>query len=289
MQKPILVIGATGNIGTALIRTLAAKGIDCIAGIRNEAKADEIKSLGVPLVDFNFDDPRTMENAFRKSERAFLLLPLTPSLVEHGLAAIRAAKEASISFIVRSSEFQADRASTELAFRSQGMVDDALRESGIPCSIIRPNFFMQNFAVYYRESIRRKNTFYLPQGSGRISFVDVRDIAEAAAELLISPAEHAGLTYDLTGPESLSNHDVASLLSDTLSKRVEYAPLDESVAIEDMRQRGLPEWNIEFVTSLHRYVRDGRMAEVAKAVGDIIGKRPRSFTDFINDHREAWM
>lgn len=289
MQKPILVVGATGNIGSALVRALKAKGADCIAGIRNEAKADDLRALGIPLIDFNFDDPRSMENAFRKAERAFLMLPLTPSLVEHGLAAIRAAKEAGISFIVRSSEFRADRTSAELAFRAQGIVDDAFRESDIPCAIIRPNFFMQNFSVYYRESIRRDKAIYLPQGSERISVVDVRDIADVAAELLLSPDVHLGRTYDLTGPQSLSNFEIASMLSEVLMKKVDYIPLDENVALDNMKQRDLPEWNIEFVASLHRYVREGRMAEVTNAIRDITGKPPRHFGDYADDHRSAWL
>jgi uncharacterized protein YbjT (DUF2867 family) len=288
MQKPILVVGATGNVGSALIRTLKSKGISCIAGIRNESKAEELKALGVPLTEFNFDDPQSMERAFQKAERVFLLLPLTPRLMEHGKAAIEAAKNAGVSYIVRSSEFRADPASPRLAFRAQGEVDQALKESGTPCAIIRPNFFMQNFAVHYRESIRKQHAIMLPQGAGSISFVDVRDIAEVAAHLLISPDRYAGHSYDLTGPQPLSNSNVASILSQTLGKPVEYLSLADEAASDDMKRRGVPEWSIEFVMSLHRHVQEGRMAEVTNAVGEITGKPPRTLAGFIKSHSQVW-
>ena len=285
MADRILIVGATGNIGSALVAELQRRKGAIFAGVRQTGKEE---SLGVPTILFDFEKPETMKEAFAKVDRAFLLLPLAEKMVEYGVRAVDAAKEASLSFLLKSSELGADPNSSKIALRAQGTVDQYLKNSDIPWAILCPNFFMQNFALHYAPTIRERGGIFLPQGSGKISFIDVRDIAAVAAEILLAPNLHKGRAYNLTGPQALSNQEVALQLSAVVGKVVEYHPVGDEVAIEAMTKRGVSNWISEFVMSLHRHVREGQMEKVSSAVQEIIGRPPMDFAKFALDHTNVW-
>jgi uncharacterized protein YbjT (DUF2867 family) len=201
---------------------------------------------------------------------------------------VEAAKEARLSFLLKSSELGADPNSPKLALKAQGSVDQYLKESGIPWSILRPNFFMQNFAIHYAATIRERGRIFLPQGSGKVSFIDVRDIAAVAAEILLAPNAHMGHAYDLTGPQALSNYEVAQHLSGVADRIVEYHAISDEAATEAMSNRGVSRWIAEFVTSLHRHVREGQMANVSSAVRDITNREPIEFAKFVRSYAFTW-
>ncbi|MGZ3236361.1 MAG: SDR family oxidoreductase [Burkholderiaceae bacterium] len=288
MSKGILIVGATGNIGSALVSELHKRESTVFAGVRLNSKSRGREFADVPSIAFDFEKPETMKEAFSKVDRAFLLLPLVERMVEYGKAAVDAAKEAGLSFLLKSSELGADPHSPKLALQAQGSVDQHLQGSGIAWSILRPNFFMQNFAVSYAVGIRERGGISLPQGSAKISFIDVRDIAAVAAEILLAPTAHIGRAYDLTGPLALSNHEVAQHLSDAADRLVEYHAASDDDAIKAMSQRGVPQWIIEFVMSLHLHVREGKMADVSSAVLDITRREPIEFVHFARAYASTW-
>ncbi len=285
MTPRILIVGATGNIGSALIAELQRRNATFFAGVRH---ADQGAALGVPSLPFDFEKPETMKAAFASVDRAFLLLPLAEKMVEYGIRAVDAARDAGLSFLLKSSELGADQNSPKLALHAQGMVDQYLKSSGIPWSILCPNFFMQNFAIHYAPAIRERGGIFLPQGSGKVSFIDVRDIAAVAAEILLVPSAHESRVYDLTGPQALSNQDVARQLSAITGKPVEYHAIEDNVAIEGMAKRGISEWIAEFVMSLHKHVREGKMATVSPTVQEIIGRQPGDFAKFSQAYAHSW-
>lgn len=288
-MKKILVTGASGNIGSALVRVLQQRGANFIAGVHDAAKLEVLKSGGIPAIAFDYKNPESMLNAFEGIDCAFILLPLDANMVEYGEAAIAAAKQAGVSYIVKSSELGADKDSPLLALRTQGSIDESIKLSGIPYAILRPNFFMQNFASQYAESIRKSSKFYLPQSGAEISFVDVRDIAAVAAELLMDPERFPNQAFDLTGPEALSNHAVANYLSVAINRPVQYAPVPDEIAIEGMRRNNVPEWNIAYLMSLHRHVKAGNMAATSNNIRLITQTFPRDLFSYVHEYREIWM
>jgi len=287
MSERILIIGATGNIGSSLVTELQGLRANVFAGIRKNDKRSA-PSPDLPSIPFDFEKPTTMKEAFSKVDRAFLLLPLSEHMVAYGKTAIDAAREAGLSFLVKSSELGANSTSSKLALQAQGSVDRYLMDSGIKWSILRPNFFMQNFSGPYATGIREHNGIFLPQGDARISLIDVRDIAAVAAQILLAPNMHAGQSYDLTGPEALSNAEIAQHLSNVAGRQINYQATSDDATIEAMSQRGISPWIVEFVMSLHRHVRDGMMNKVSSIVRDITCREAAPFAHFAQEHASTW-
>jgi uncharacterized protein YbjT (DUF2867 family) len=98
-----------------------------------------------------------------------------------------------------------------------------IEESGIPYTFLRPSVFMQNFVNYLGQTIRNQNAFYLPAGDGKVSFVDVRDIAAVSIqEVLTSDNRHIGRAYTITGQEAITYGQAAEILSTEIGKRISY-------------------------------------------------------------------
>jgi uncharacterized protein YbjT (DUF2867 family) len=172
--------------------------------------------------------------------------------------------------------------------RAHGMVDQLLVESTIPYTILRPNVFMQDYVGIYGPDIRDQGVIELPHGDGRISLVDVRDVARSAAEVLTRPGPHWNRAYDLTGPEALSNADIAGTISRVTGRDIEYrSPADGDVR-RSMLEGGADAWRAEALLSLHAHIRGGEAAHVSGAVEVITGIAPTGFDAFAREHSGAW-
>jgi uncharacterized protein YbjT (DUF2867 family) len=170
--------------------------------------------------------------------------------------------------------------------RQHGETDQALADSGLDFTILRPNSFYQNM-LWSAGSIKSQGTFYLPMRDARQSLVDVRDIAAVAVKVL-TVAGHDGQTYEITGPESLSYSEVAAKLSAVLGKPVTYIDVPPEAAFESMRKSGMPEWNARAVTDLYATFVAGVAARTTDTVERITGSKPISFDQFARDHVTAF-
>lgn len=282
MSHTILVTGATGNIGRELVAQLKAAGANVIAS-SNSGRAVE----GVETRRADLADAASLAHAFRGIDTLFLLLPLQADMVTLAGNAVAAARAAGVTHIVRSSGAGADAASSIAIGRVQGEIDRLVMESGIAYTITRPNCFMQNFVTYYAGMIR-DGALYLPQGDGKVSFVDVRDIAAVDATILRHPASHAGRIYELTGGEALSNADVAARIGAALGRKVEYVPVTDDAAIESMRAAGADAWSIDTLMSLNRMIAAGEAAAVSTDVQALLGRAPIAFERFVADYAGSW-
>jgi uncharacterized protein YbjT (DUF2867 family) len=274
MPNPILVTGATGNIGRELVKQLKAAGAHVIAG----SPSGESVARLVETRHVDFVDPASLKRAFQGIDTLFLLFPLQANMVELARNAVAAAKAAGVKHIVRSSGAGADASSPVAIARVQGEIDQLVIDSGIAYTLLRPNSFMQNFLNFYAGMIRG-GALYLPQGQGKVSFVDTRDIAAVAAAVLQQPADHAGKVYTLTGGEALSNADVAACIGAALGRTISYVP---------MRQAGMTAWSIETLMSLNRIIAAGYTAEVSPDVQRVLGRAPIRFDRFVADNLAAW-
>lgn len=284
----ILVTGATGNIGSRLVENLKGKNLEVIAGVSSLSKGGRFVKQGIDTTIINFTRPETLETALEGVDRLFLLLPLAEPMVTWGRQVIAAAQTAGVQFILRSSGLGADPDTGYELGKTHGLIDQALRESGIPFAIIRPNSFMQNYVNFFGAGIRDQQALYLAQGQGRISLIDVRDIAAVAAAILADPGSHRRQSYDLTGPEALTNEEIAGIISRVLGKTVTYHDIDEETYRQEMLRLGVPKWNIQVLESLNRRIKLGLTAEVNSQVRMLTGKGANSFSRFAEDQAAFW-
>jgi uncharacterized protein YbjT (DUF2867 family) len=146
---------------------------------------------------------------------------------------------------------------------------------------------MQNYLTFYGDAIRT-GTLYLPQGDGKVSFVDVRDIAAANASILRQPAAHAGKTYTLTGREALSNAEVVQRIGAALGRSIDYVAVPDDAAIASMREAQLDAWSIETVMSLNRAIAAGHAATISPDVERLLARAPNTVEQFVADHVASW-
>jgi uncharacterized protein YbjT (DUF2867 family) len=282
----ILVVGATGTNGREVVSRLAAAGQPVRAMARNPAKAGELRGANVEVVAGDLDDPASLDAAAAGADRAFFLAPVDRRYTGWFRNFLDAAKRAGVSHLVKFSGFGAGVNSPSELMRQHGETDDALANSGLGYTILRPNSFHQNL-LWSAGSIKSQGAFYLPIGDARQSLVDVRDIADVAVEVLTKPG-HEGRIYEITGPQSLSFHDVAAALSSVLGRPIRYVPVPREAALESMLKSGMPEWNARALADLYDVFAAGHAAWTTDVIERITGRAPRTFEQFARDYLEAF-
>ena len=283
----ILVTGATGTIGKDVVKGLIAKGEQVRAMIHNPDKAPPTsREPGAEYVTGDLEKPETVIAALQGVEKAFLLSPEDPRMAElHGKFAA-AAKEAGLRHLVRLSILPANPDAPLPIAKWHGEADRLVMESGVPYTILRPAYFMQNNLRAAR-SIASEGAIYGAMGDGKVGHIDTRDIAEVAATVLTSEG-HEGQIYPLTGPESLSMTEVAARLSTTLGKTVKYVNLPPDKAKAGMMAMGMPDWRADAWVALGGMIAMGKADMATPAVKDILGREPHNIDQFAAEYAQAF-
>lgn len=279
----ILVTGATGTIGRALVRDLKARELPFRAFVRSEAKA---ATLDCDCALGDFDAPETLANALRGIDAVFLNGPAGEQMARQQRSVIEAARSAGVARIVKVSSRGADVSSELSMARGHGEAERALASSGLAFCVLRPSTFMQNL-LRSAGSIRSAGSLFGAYGSGRIAFIDCEDIAACAAAALLD-ARHDGHTYTLTGPEALSYHDVAERCAAALGKPVRYVDLPPAQMREQLQANGLPAPFAETMVKLMIQFATGAAAATTSSVTDLLGRPARSLAQFLADNASAF-
>ena len=280
-MNTVLVTGATGSLGRTVVTTLCAKGLKVKAATRNLTKA--AFPAGVDSVKFDYQDPGTFEAALKRVEGLFLLAPpLDPDAPAKLNPVIDKAKAAGVKQIVFISAFGVDAVEQAPLRR----IERHLIASGINYTILRPNFFMENFSTGFLAPMVKQGGIYLAAGDGKTSFISVTDISEAVASAF--QKRLFGKEYNLTGPEGLDHATVAGILSEATGKTVTYHPLAEEAMLKGMRDNGLPESAVQYVGVLYGAVRAGYAAAITKDVEVVTGRKPMTFDAFARHSAAAW-
>jgi uncharacterized protein YbjT (DUF2867 family) len=287
MSSPIFVSGATGNVGGEVVKQLVEKGMPVRAGVHSEHKAASLRNLGVEVVPVDFAETQSIVAALEGVEKAFSLSPLVPNLSEVGINFVKAARECGVKYIVRSSGLGADSPQAITLGRWHREVEKALEQSGIAYSVVRPNSFMQNYINLASPTIKSQNAFYFPQGDGEISLIDVRDVA-AVVVVLLTEGGHERKSYDITGPEAISNYRIAEILSRVTGRKISYVDVPEDVARKSMKDMGMPDAIVEALLELSAIIKAGYTSAVSPAVEEITGRKATSFEQFADDFSEAF-
>ena len=283
MDNNILITGATGNVGSEIVKQLKAKNIDFIAGTTNGETIADIKTI-----KFNFADNDSIKNALKGITTLFLLLPSHQEVLNWGKNTIDIAKEMGVKHIVRSSGMFANAESDLLIENLLGSVDKYLQESGINYTITAPSSFMQNFSTQIVNDYKN-GVIYQAADDAKISWVDTRDIAAINVEVLLNPAKYLNETLTITGSESLNYQEAINQMNEILGKKVNYVAIPNEAAAKAMADMQFPQFIIDLLISLNDSIKQGHFIETTNTVEEILGRKAITFKQFVNDHKNVWL
>lgn len=282
-RATILITGATGNIGTELTKILSAQGIPFRAMVRSAAQAKDLAALpGTTLVEGDFNNETSLDNALQGIEKAFLLTNSSELAEEQQLRFVDAAKRAGVKHIVKLSQWEADFHSPVRFLRYHAVVEAAVRNSGIAYTFLRPNLFMQGF-LGFAKSISKGNEFFAAAGNAAISLIDIRDIAAVAALALTEPG-HENKTYHLTGPEVLTHQQLAGIFSKVLGREIRFVDVSEEAMKNALLGFGFPLWQADGLLEDYAHYRQNEASTLTPDVEMVTGRAPRTFEQFVKDY-----
>ena len=285
-QPTILVAGATGTNGSELLKQLAQAGVKARALVRSAERAKHLANEHVELIEGDLADRDSLYTAMKGIEKAYVVTAIHKDTVQWFLNFFDAAKRAGVKHVVKFSGLGADANSPSEIIRQHAASDQALKDSGLTYTILRPNSFFQNM-FWQAEAIKHTGQFYLPMADGKQSLVDVRDLAEATVKVL-TEAGHENKVYDLTGSESLGYHEVASLLSEATGKTVSYVNIPAEAALQSMRENGMPDWDAKVLVEIQTVFASGAYAEPTNDLAALLGREPTRFSQFANDFKAVF-
>ncbi|MBB4063022.1 SDR family oxidoreductase [Gellertiella hungarica] len=276
MAGKVLVLGATGTIGSKVAALLVARGEKVKAVSRNATPV-----AGAEAVALDLANPAALGAALEGVDRIFANVP-AGYLDPVGLLGpvIEAAAARGIK-VVLMTVLGVD-ADDSIPYRQ---LELKLIASGTPYGIIRPNWFSDNFHSYWREGIRH-GAIAVPAAEGKSSFIDTRDIAESAVALL-TRSDFDGQAFNLTGPEALSYGEAAAILSDVVGKPIAYQPVDDAAFVALLTGAGVPADYANFLAAIFHPVREGWTAGVSGDVEKLTGKPARTLRTYATDNRAA--
>lgn len=278
MSKKILVTGATGTIGEALIKALSTEKASFVAGVRNKEKAVGIFGSDHNLVTFDFEDSGTYEGATNGLDRVFLLGPPMVTDLDTLLSPfIDYLKAKDIKRVVYVSALGMEKL-PDLPFHTR-MVEK-LKKDKFDYTILKPSFFAQNFKNYEWENITQRGITYAPAGRGKVAFVDVADIASVAAKVLTGEG-HSYKEYEITGPETFSYSDAANLLSEVTGTTIVYPNPSPEEYTRTLKAGGAPDFIAPYMISVYSLIANNDVDYVSEVAEKLTGKKPSGLKEVL--------
>jgi len=277
----ILVTGAAGKTGRAIIRALAAREQTVRALIHRDEQAQLVRSLGAQeAVVGDMRDERTLRLATRGVRAVYHICPnVSPDEIQIGKAAISAAQEAGVEqFVFHSVLHPQTEAMTH--HWNKLRVEETLFESRLPYVILQPASYMQNVLAGW-QAIVEHAVYAVPYSvETRMSMVDLEDVAQAAAVALTEPG-HLGATYELAGPEVLTQTQVAEILSRQLRRSVRAEQVTIEAWTRQAQSSGMGAYQIETLVKMFRYYDRYGFWGNPRALTYLIGRAPTKFETFV--------
>ncbi|MFC9893144.1 NAD(P)H-binding protein [Nocardia sp. NPDC127579] len=281
----ILVTGATGTIGSEVVRQLAERDVKVRAVTRDPGRAQA--PAGVEVVRGDYRDGASMAAAFDGAEAVFLVSVLGPDDVNTDRALVEAARDAGVRRVVKLSAIGTGESGLGDFSTWHLPGENAVRDSGLEWTVLRPSSFASN-TVSWAEAVRAGQPVPNLTGAGTQGVIDPRDVAAVAVEALVSPA-HSGHLYTLTGPELLSGPDQAAIIGEVLGCPVAVTDVPHEIAAEQMRAAGMSPEYVDGALAGQAYVRSGGNAVLTEDVRVVLGHAPRVYREWVADHRGAFV
>ncbi|UNK17886.1 SDR family oxidoreductase [Paenibacillus sp. N3/727] len=286
----IVIIGATGMIGSALLKRLVDLGVPARAISREPEKlCVQIGEKGqsiIEVVSADASDPESLRRAFTGASQLFLAMSNSPRQIELETSIIQIAAEAGIEHIVKISSPAFEESSPVAVAGWHHEIEKILSESGLTHTVLRPYAFMQNL-LHLAPTIATQDIFFGSMGDSPCNFIDCRDIADVAAEVLTN-REVAGRIYTLTGSEIFSYPQIASELSTLLHRPIRYINVDPQELLRNLTEHGnMPPWIANHVVEIQAMamtVPEKPMDTVRR----LLGREPRTLDAFLHEYVESF-
>ena len=278
----ILFTGLTGAVGTEIIKLLPEYGIRARGLVRNPDKAEAAREAGVEIIPGSLEDEDAISAALQGCDRAFLLMANSRQQLELEKSFVDTAVETGVGHIVKMSANGADSNSKALLKRYHGDSEQHIRESGLRYTLVRPNFFMQNM-LHMAGSIVEQDRFFMPMRGGQVGIIDVRDVARFVLDVLTLPG-HEDQTYEVTGSELLSFHDIAEQLSEVMGREIRYVDQPAAEFKQSLLQWVPDNWYVETVSELFELIAQGSGAILNDEYTQVTGRAPTALRRFFRDY-----
>jgi uncharacterized protein YbjT (DUF2867 family) len=281
-MSKILVTGSTGNVGSRVVKLLSARGQAVRAFVRggDAARAGD----GVEVAVGDFMDKTSLRRAMDGVSKMYLL-SAGHELEQHEANAIEAAEDAGLDLVVKHSVAGAQYKASDIP-RWHRAGEERLEASGLPWVFIRPATFASN-ALFWAATIKSHDTVYGALGDTALPVIDPDDIAEVEATILTTPG-HAGKAYEISGPESLTTAEQVETVASVLGRPLKYVNGPDAAARESMVGMGMPVPFADAMVGLIQLLRSMGRIEPTSGVQALIGRRPRTFRQWVEANIAAF-
>jgi uncharacterized protein YbjT (DUF2867 family) len=285
----VLVTGATGTVGSELVKALLHRGAQVRALTRNQPKPSTFPGT-VEIAVGDLTDPVSIAEAIKGADKLFLLNGNVADEHTQALTAYGLAKKAGLKHVTYLSVFKADQFLEVPHFGAKFAVEEAIRAGGMSYTILRPGYFVQN-ERRLKHVLTGPGVYPIPAGNQGLAAVDVRDIAEVAA-MSLTEEGHTGKTYDLVSSEMLTGPGAAAIWSKLLSKKITYAGHTDFDGFEaQLRNAGTPSWvAYDLRVMFQGYVERGlsNTEDQTARFAALLGHQPRTFSSFAAELAKEW-
>ena len=281
-----MVTGATGNVGSELVRQLLAAGHNVRAFVKNEDAAKRLPTGQITPVVGDYAQVATLAAAMQGADAVYALTPVAEQAKTWMFNIIDAAKQTKVGHVVKHSAYGMRPGDAQSIALEHSLGDEYLIQSGLSYTILQPNSYMQNM-LWQAEAIKQSGTVYMPLGDAKQSVVDLADIAAVAVKTLTEPG-HNKQTYVLTGPQSLSVDEQLAIISGLIHKPLTYVAVPPEAAEQAMKESGMPAWNAHAMAVFMKAIGTGAFAATTGDVKKILGREPVSYSAFVQRYLAAF-
>lgn len=277
----ILVTGATGNTGRAVVAGLQAAGVSVRAMVRHAEQATRFPT-GVEVVVADMVRPDSLPAAVQGVDQMLLISPLSPDLVEMQGRMAHAAREGGVRRIVKISTEIANPESEALIGCWHGLAEQAVADTGLAFFHVRPCNFMQNLYSFASE-IDSTGSFSAPMASARISLIHVEDLAAVTVAVLLK-SDLANGSLVVTGADRPTYGEFAQQMGAATGRPIRYEATTPDIAEQRFLAAGMPVWKARELVLMYAHLQDPLHTPTTDAVLAFTGKAPRAFADFVKEY-----
>ena len=284
----VLVIGATGNVGTHVVNALVGQGTATRIITRNPERAAALFPAGVDIIEGDTVDESVLMASLDGVDAVFLLTFHGRDMAEVQLRIIRALRRTTVKIVKLSGTSSAIRPDGPYACRLHWEIEEILKGTGMPHVIVRPNAFMQTMINQIMlPAIQTTGKMPNAVGQAGLSLIDARDIGAVSATVLTKP-DWDGQTLVLTGPRAVTFPEIASLIGDIRGRSIETLEITPDDVRVSLIGRGMAEWEAEHFQEMYQVFRNGESSYVTSDVEVVTGRPPRTIEDYLLGEREAF-